>query len=71
MQRSNLDRLVRPVSRALAHAYACGWKQHAQLVGEMQGMTPDEWADANAEMFTQEATDAIWPNVSFKSGPEK
>jgi hypothetical protein len=27
----------------------------------MQGMTPDQWADANAEMFTQEATEAIWP----------
>ena len=54
-----LDSLVQPVSRALARAYACGWRHRTQLTEEPKGPTPDEWADANSMMFTQEAGDAL------------
>ena len=55
------DDLIKSVSRALAHAYACGWDQHARLFGGKGGMDPDPWAKENAHMFTQEAVEALIP----------
>lgn len=55
------DELIKSVSCALAHAYACGWDQHARCFGEKKGLDPDQWAKENTHMFTQEAVEALMP----------
>lgn len=52
------DRLVESVAHMLAKAHATGWKLHARYVGEPE-TSEDQWADANAQMFTAEARSAI------------
>lgn len=53
---------IQKVARALARAYALGWKNHAEHVGESPAhLTPDQWAEANADAFLAEATAALAP----------
>lgn len=56
--------LVRRVAYAIALAYVGGWRQHAKLIGEPEGMPAEKWADANWEMFLQEAEIATAGNDS-------
>ena len=56
--------LVRRVAYAIALAYYAGWRQHAKLVGEPDGMPAEKWADANWHMFVQEAEIATAGNDS-------